>query len=143
MLQQMPITFLLLFLSGLVVIPWIFKIIGCGTVVISYFRCYGLFAPKSWSMLLMMLAVPINIINAITEINPILLNFMAFSFLLSRLKKHAVEKKITIITAMDTNIDRLGNSAGEKEEIVNNIKNPPIIVAFKVTRLFESVSKSF
>ena len=76
------------------------------------------------------------------EINPILLNFMAFSFLLFRLKKHAVEKKITIITAMDTNIDRLGNSAGEKEEIVNNIKNPPIIVAFKVTRLFESISKS-
>ena len=43
---------------------------------------------------------------------------------------------------MDTNIDRLGNSVGEKEEIVNNIKNPPIIVAFKVTRLFESISKS-
>ena len=90
----------------------------------------------------MILTVPINIINAIMEINPILLNFMAFSFLLFRLKKHAVEKKITIITAMDTNIDRLGNSAGEKEEIVNNIKNPPIIVAFKVTRLFESISKS-
>ncbi len=46
------------------------------------------------------------------------------------------------MTAMDTNIDRLGNSAGEKEEIVNSIKNPPIIVAFRVTRLFESISKS-
>lgn len=76
------------------------------------------------------------------EINPILLSFMAFSFLLFRLKKHAAEKKITIMTAMDTNIDRLGNSAGEKEEIVNNIKKPPIIVAFRVTRLFESISKS-
>jgi hypothetical protein len=94
------------------------------------------------SMILMMLTVPINIINAIMEINPILLNFMAFSFLLFRLKKHAIEKKITIITAMDTNIDLLGNSAGEKEEIVYNIKNPPIIVAFKVTMLFESISKS-
>ncbi len=45
------------------------------------------------SMILMILTVPINIINAIMEINPILLNFMAFSFLLFRLKKHAVEKK--------------------------------------------------
>jgi hypothetical protein len=43
---------------------------------------------------------------------------------------------------MNTNIDMLGNSAGEKGEIVNNIKNPPIIVAFKVTRLFDSISKS-
>ncbi|MBA3977112.1 MAG: hypothetical protein H0X50_02810, partial [Nitrosopumilus sp.] len=58
------------------------------------------------------------------------------------LKKHAVEKKITIMTAIETNIDRLGNSAGEKEEIVNNIRNPPIIVAFRVTRLLESISKS-
>ena len=80
------------------------------------------------SMILMILTVPINIINAITEINPILLNLMAFSILLFRLKKHAVEKKITIITAMDTNIDRLGNSAGEKEEIVNNIKHPPLLL---------------
>jgi hypothetical protein len=90
----------------------------------------------------MILTVPMNIINAIMEINPILLSLMAFSFLLLRLKKHAAQKKITIITAMDTNIERLGNSAGEKEEIVNNIKNPPIIVAFRVTRLFESISKS-
>ncbi len=46
------------------------------------------------------------------------------------------------MTAIETNIDRLGNSAGEKEEIVNNIRNPPIIVAFRVTRLLESISKS-
>ena len=44
--------------------------------------------------------------------------------------------------SMDTDIDRLGNSAGEKEEIVDSIRNPQIIVAFRVTRLFESISKS-
>ena len=47
MLQQIPIAFLLIFLFDLVVIPWIFKTIRCGTVVVSYFRCDGLFAPNS------------------------------------------------------------------------------------------------
>ena len=47
MLQQMPIMILFVFLFGLVVILWVFKIIGCGTVVIIYFRCDGLFAPNS------------------------------------------------------------------------------------------------
>ncbi len=83
----------------------------------------------------MIFTAPMNAMNAIIDTNPILLNFMAFSILSCRLKKHAAENKITIITAMDTKIERLGNSAGENEEIVNKIRNPPIIVAFRVTRI--------
>lgn len=83
----------------------------------------------------MIFTAPMNAMNSIIDTNPILLNFMAFSILSCRLKKHAVENKITIITAMDTKIERLGNSAGENEEIVNKIRNPPIIVAFRVTRI--------
>ena len=49
-----------------------------------------------------------------------------------------VEKKITIITAIETKIDRLGNSEGEKDEIVSKIKNPPIIVESRVTRVLVS-----
>jgi hypothetical protein len=89
-----------------------------------------------------MFTIPINIINAIMVINPILLSLIAFFVLLLRLRKQAVAKIITMVTAMETNIERLGNSVGEKEEIVNKIKNPPIIVEFRVTRLFGSISKS-
>ncbi len=90
------------------------------------------------SIILMIFTAPMNAMNAIIDTNPILLNFMAFSILSCRLKKHAVENKITIITAMETKIERLGNSAGENEEIVNKIRNPPIIVAFRVTRVLVS-----
>lgn len=77
----MPTTFLLVFLFDLVVIAWIFKIIGCGTVVIIYFICDRLFAPNGGSMMLMIWTVPINIINAIMAINPILLNSWPFPFI--------------------------------------------------------------
>ncbi len=43
----MPIYVFINFLFDLAVIHWIFKIIGCGTVVVSYFRCDGLFTPNS------------------------------------------------------------------------------------------------
>jgi len=41
---------------------------------------------------------------------------------------------VTIATAMVTNIERLGNSAGENDEIVSNIRNPPMIVASIISR---------
>ena len=88
-----------------------------------------------------MLTVPMKTINAIIIAKPILLNLIAFSILLNKLKKHAAEKKITIITAMDTKIERLGNSVCEKEEIVNKIRNPPIIVESSVTRVLISIFK--
>src|SRR6185437_7322786 len=90
------------------------------------------------SIILIIFTVPMNVINAIMDMNPILLNFIAFSILSPRLKKHALENKITIITAIDTKIERLGNSLGENEEIVNNIRNPPIIVESRVIRVLIS-----
>ncbi len=90
------------------------------------------------SMIFITFAVPMNIMNAIIDTNPILLNFIALSILLCKLKKHAVEKKITIITAIDTKTERLGNSEGEKEDIVSNIRNPPIIVESRITRVLIS-----
>ena len=48
MLQHNPFAFFIKFLLfDLVVIHWIFKIIRCSAVVVSYFRCDGLFAPNS------------------------------------------------------------------------------------------------
>jgi hypothetical protein len=90
------------------------------------------------SIILIMFAAPMNVINAIMDINPILLNFIAFSILSCKLKKHAIENIITIITAIETKIERLGNSEGENEEIVNKIRNPPIIVALSVIRVLVS-----
>jgi hypothetical protein len=40
---------------------------------------------------------------------------------------------------MVTKIDRLGNSEGEKEEMVSKIKKPPIIVALIIKRSFASM----
>ncbi len=39
------------------------------------------------------------------------------------------------MTAMETNIDRLGKPAGEKEGIVYSLRHSSIIVTFRVTRL--------
>src|SRR3954451_3940396 len=93
------------------------------------------------SIILIMLTDPMNIINAIINAKPILLNLIAFSILSNKLKKHAVEKKITIITAMDTKIERFGNSVCENEEIVNKIRKPPIIVESSVSRVLISIFK--
>ena len=101
----------------------------------------GCFVQILGSIILIMLTVPMKIINAIIITKPILLNLIAFSILLNKLKKHAAEKKITIITAMDTKIERLGNSVCEKEEIVNKIRNPPIIVESSVRRVLISIFK--
>ena len=93
--------------------PWIFNIIGCDTVLLSI-RCDGLFALK----------------NGFNDVDEIGCSFEhhkcnngdkscfaksngLFSFI-TWTKKHA-GKKIAIMTAMDTNIDWLGNSADEKE----------------------------
>ncbi|TVP39995.1 hypothetical protein NARC_100057 [Candidatus Nitrosocosmicus arcticus] len=54
--------------------------------------------------------------------------------------KQATENIITITTAIVTNNERLGNSAGENDEIVSNIKNPPMIVELIISRSFEFIS---
>jgi hypothetical protein len=38
-------------------------------------------------------------------------------------------------------MERLGNSVWEKEEIVNKIRNPPIIVESRVRRVLISICK--
>jgi hypothetical protein len=45
---------------------------------------------------------------------------------------HEIEKIITTTTAITTNIDLLGNSFSENDEIVSRIKIPPIIVEFTI-----------
>jgi hypothetical protein len=42
---------------------------------------------------------------------------------------------------MDTKIERFGNSVCEKEEIVNKIRKPPIIVESSVSRVLISIFK--
>lgn len=83
--------------------------------------------------------IPINIINNIIEINPIFENNVPLLLKSFKKQKHAIEKIITMATAMVTKIDRLGNSEGEKEEMVSKIKNPPMIVALIMKRSFESM----
>ena len=101
----------------------------------------GCFDQIVGSIILIILTIPMNIINTIIDTKPILLNFIAFSILSNKPKKHAMENKITIITAIDTKIERLGNSVWEKEEIVNNIRNHPIIVESRVSRVLISICK--
>ena len=87
-------------------------------------------------MMFMILAVPVNIINAIMGDKSHFTKFHGLFPFNTLTKKTCSRKKNSIITAMDINIDRIGNSAGEKGEIVIKIKNPPFIVAFKVTKPF-------
>ena len=91
------------------------------------------------STTLTIFTIPINIINNIIETNPIFENNVPLLLKSFKKQKHAIEKIITMVTAMVTKIDRLGNSEGEKEEMVSKIKKPPIIVALIMKRSFESM----
>jgi len=91
------------------------------------------------SMTLTIFTIPINVINNIIETNPIFENKVPLLLLSFKKQKHAIEKIMTMATAMVTKIDRLGNSEGEKEEMVSKIKKPPIIVALIIKRSFESM----
>lgn len=88
----------------------------------------GTFDQILGSIILTKFVIPINIINAIIDKKPIFEKHIAFFSLLNKKKNEAIEKNITIVTAIKTNIDRFGNSEGEKDEIVNKIKKPPIMV---------------
>ena len=77
-----------------------------------------------------------NIIKRIIDTNPILENSIPILSLSFKKLKQATEKIITITTAIVTNTERLGNSAGEKDEIVSNIRNPPMTVALIIRSLF-------
>ena len=70
------------------------------------------------------------------DMKPILENNIPLLSLSFRQLKQANENIITIATAMVTNIERLGNSAGEHEEIVSTIRNPPMIVALIISKSF-------
>ena len=72
----------------------------------------------------------------IMDVNPILENNIPILSLLFKELKEASENIITIATAMVTNIERLGNSAGENEEIVSNIRNPPMMVVSIISKSF-------
>ncbi|HKU84350.1 MAG TPA: hypothetical protein VJP58_09940 [Candidatus Nitrosocosmicus sp.] len=91
------------------------------------------------STTLTIFTIPINIINNIIETNPIFENNLPLLLKSFKKQKHAIEKIITMVTAMVTKIDRLGNSEGEKEEMVSKIKKPPIIVALIIKRSFASM----
>jgi hypothetical protein len=91
------------------------------------------------SKILITFTNPMNIIKKIIDINPILENNMPILSLSFKKLKQATEKIITITTAIVTNIERLGNSAGEKDEIVSNIRNPPITVALIISSSFGSI----
>jgi hypothetical protein len=52
--------------------------------------------------------------------------------------KDDIEKNMTLRTARVTKIERFGNSPGEKEEIVNRISIPLIIVELTIRRSWVS-----
>ncbi len=74
--------------------------------------------------------------NRIMAMNPILDKIIPVLSLLLKYLKQANEKMITMITAIVTNIERFGNSVGEKDDIVSNISKPPMIVASIIRRSF-------
>ena len=88
------------------------------------------------SIMLIIFKIPMNIINMIMDMNPILENNIPILSLLFKELKEASENIITIATAMVTNIERLGNSAGENDEIVSNIRNPPMMVVSIISKSF-------
>lgn len=68
--------------------------------------------------------------------NPILDKMIPALSLSVKYLKQDREKIITMVTAIVTNIERFGNSAGEKDDIVSNIKSPPIIVELIISESF-------
>jgi hypothetical protein len=88
------------------------------------------------SIMLITFTKPMNIINKIIAMNPILDKRIPLLSLSLKYFKQAKENIITMITAIVTNIERLGNSVGEKDDIVSNIRRPPIIVASIISRSF-------
>jgi hypothetical protein len=69
-----------------------------------------------------------NIINPIINTKPPMLNLLALSVLFSKTSIAEKANTATIGTVIEIKIDLLGNSAGEKEEIVRRIKRPESIV---------------
>jgi hypothetical protein len=73
--------------------------------------------------------VPIKIIKTTMATNPALASLLAHRTLLSNANNEEIANRPTIGTAEDTKTDLLGNSKGEKDEIVKSIKIPEITVA--------------
>ena len=51
----------------------------------------------------------------------------------------SVGKKLTVITAIDSKITRLGHSVGEKGKIGNDVINPKIVVECMIITFFASM----
>ena len=79
---------------------------------------------------------PTNTIKKIIDMNPILDKMIPALSLSVKYLKQDREKIITMVTAIVTNIERFGNSVGEKDDIVSNIKSPPIIVELIISESF-------
>jgi len=103
---------------------------------IAIFDAPGISDQISGSMILIIFTKPINNMNRIMAMNPILDKIIPVLSLLLKYLKQANEKMITMITAIVTNIERFGNSVGEKDDIVSNISKPPMIVASIIRRSF-------
>ncbi len=63
---------------------------------------------------------------------------LAFFKLSDNTYKLDIEKNMTLRTASVTKIERFGNSPGEKEEMVNRISIPLIIVELTIMRSLDS-----
>jgi hypothetical protein len=114
---------------ALVVVPPVLPLVEFETI----FSAMGLSLNISGATIFPTLTVPMNIINTTMATNPALANFLAYEILSSNAKKDEIANKPTIGTADDTKTDLFGNSKGENDDIVSNIKMPEITVAFTIT----------
>lgn len=115
--------------SALVVVSPVLPLVEFETI----FPATGLSLNISGATIFPTLTVPMNIINITMATNPALANFLAYGMLSSNAKKDEIANKPTIGTADDTKTDLLGNSKGENDDIVSNIKMPEITVASAIT----------
>ncbi|HEX2107318.1 MAG TPA: hypothetical protein VHF28_06270 [Nitrososphaera sp.] len=114
---------------ALVVVPPVLPLVEFETI----FSATGLSLNISGATIFPTLTVPMNIINTTMATNPALANFLAYEILSSSAKKDEIANKPTIGTADDTKTDLFGNSKGENDDIVSNIRMPEITVAFTIT----------
>jgi hypothetical protein len=112
-----------------VVVPPVLPLVEFETI----FSATGLSLNISGATIFPTLTVPMNIINTTMATNPALANFLAYEILSSSAKKDEIANKPTIGTADDTKTDLFGNSKGENDDIVSNIRMPEITVAFTIT----------
>jgi hypothetical protein len=80
-------------------------------------------------VIFIMLTIIKNIMNPINQYNPAFANLFPIINFFSMTHRAETENNVIAGIIRDTNIDLLGNSKGEKEEIVRRIRMPAIIAA--------------